>query len=263
MRLFLKLSKLAFQRQMSYRAVAIAGLMTNFFFGLLRAAIMIALYQNQIEVEGMDLSQAITFTAIGQAVIGYLSMFHWYEQMQSVYTGEIATDLLKPMGYFRYWLAKDFGRAAAALLTRGVVIFLAFELVFDLVYPQSILEWLYLLIALLLAWLVSFCWRFLANLPSFWMTNARGIGIFVFMSAQALSGFIMPLRFFPEWFQTFANFTPFPHSVNTIVEVQLGLLNSQQVWLAFANQLLWALGMILVIKIVLRAGVRKLVVVGG
>jgi ABC-2 type transport system permease protein len=263
MRLFLKLSKLAFQRQMSYRAATIAGLMTNFFFGLLRAAIMIALFRNQVEVEGIDLSQAITFTAISQALIGYLSLFHWYEQMQSVYTGEIATDLLKPMGYFRYWLAKDFGRAMAALLTRGLTIILAYELVFDLVYPQELLGWLYLLLTLLLAWLVSFCMRFLANLPSFWVTNARGIGIFVFFSAQALSGFLMPLRFFPDWFQKLAYFTPFPHSVNTIVEVQLGLLSEQQIWLAFANQLLWAFGLIVVIQLVLRAGVRKLVVVGG
>jgi ABC-2 type transport system permease protein len=263
MRLFLKLSKLGFQRQMSYRAATIAGLLTNFFFGLLRAAIMIALYQNRVQVEGMDLTQAITFTAIGQAVIGYLSLFHWYDQMQSVYTGEIATDLLKPMGYLRYWMAKDFGRAMAALLFRGVVIILAYELFFDLVYPSDLIHWLYLIAALLFAWLLSFCWRFLANLPSFWVTNARGIGLFLFFTAQALAGFIMPLRFFPDWFQKMASFTPFPSSVNTVVEVQLGLLTDQQIWQALGVQLLWAVGMIVVIQLVLRAGVRKLVVVGG
>lgn len=263
MKLFLKLSQLAFKRQMSYRAATIAGLLTNFFFGLLRAAIMIALYQNQVKVEGMDLSQAITFTAIGQAVISYLSLFHWYEQMLSVYTGEIATDLLKPMGYFRYWLAKDFGRAMATLLFRGLVIILAYELVFDLVYPSDLMHWLYLLVAVLMAWLLSFCWRFLINLTSFWVTNARGIGIFFFFSAQALAGFVMPLRFFPEWYQKIAYLTPFPHSVNTIVEVQVGLLTDQQIWQALGLQLLWAVVLMAVIQLVLRAGVRKLVVVGG
>jgi ABC-2 type transport system permease protein len=224
---------------------------------------MIALYKNQVRVEGMDLSQAITFTAIGQAVIGYLSLFRWYEQLQTVYTGEVATDLLKPMGYFRYWLAKDAGRALAALLFRGVVIILAYELVFDLVYPTDLLHWLYLAVAVFFAWLLSFCWRFLSNLPSFWVTNAQGIAGFFLFIAQALAGFIMPLRFFPEWFQKMANFTPFPHSVNTIVEVQLGLLSDQQIWAAIGQQLLWALGLIALIQLVLRAGVRKLVVVGG
>jgi ABC-2 type transport system permease protein len=263
MRLFIKLSRLGFQRQMSYRAATIAGLLTNFFFGLLRAAIMIALYKNQVEVEGMDLAQAITFTAIGQALIGFQSLFHWYEMMQSVYTGEIATDLLKPMGYFRYWLAKDSGRALAALLTRGVTILLAYELVFDLVYPQDLRHWVYLVVVLLLAWLVGFCVRFLANLPSFWVTNARGIGLFVFFSAQALSGFFMPLRFFPEWFQKIAYYTPFPHSVNTIMEVQLGLLSEGEIWQAMGDQLLWIVALLLLIQVVLSAGVRKLVMVGG
>jgi hypothetical protein len=37
MRLFWEISKLAFQRQLTYRAATLAGLATNFFFGMLRA----------------------------------------------------------------------------------------------------------------------------------------------------------------------------------------------------------------------------------
>ena len=44
MRTFLALTRLAAQRQFTYRAAAMAGLATNFFFGLLRAAVMVALY---------------------------------------------------------------------------------------------------------------------------------------------------------------------------------------------------------------------------
>ncbi|HKJ26815.1 MAG TPA: ABC-2 family transporter protein [Anaerolineales bacterium] len=263
MNVYLHLTRLAFQRQMSYRAATLAGLTTNFFFGLLRAAIMIALYQNRDVVAGYDLPMAITFTALGQGMIAYLSLFHWYDLMYTVYSGEVATDLLKPVGYFRYWLAKDFGRAVSAFLTRGVTILIAYELVLDLVYPQGWKGWLYFAAAILLGWLVGFGFRFLVNMISFWTPNAAGFGRFFFLSAYALSGMLMPLAFYPEIVQKIAYITPFPQTVYVPIEIFLGLLNESQIWNALGRQALWAVGLILAGQIVQRAGVRRLVVQGG
>ena len=41
---YLALTRLAIQRQIIYRAATLAGLATNLFFGLLRAAVMVALF---------------------------------------------------------------------------------------------------------------------------------------------------------------------------------------------------------------------------
>ena len=43
MRLFYELVKFSFRLQFTYRAANLAGLATNFFFGLLRAAVLVAL----------------------------------------------------------------------------------------------------------------------------------------------------------------------------------------------------------------------------
>jgi ABC-2 type transport system permease protein len=263
MHTYLKLSRLAFQRQMSYRAATIAGLATNFFFGLLRAAVMIALYKNRVTVAGFDLPMAITFTALGQGMIAYLSLFYWYDLMLSVYSGEIATDLLKPVGYFRYWLAKDFGRAASAFLTRGVTIIIAYELALDLVYPQSWQNWLFFAAALLLGWLVGFAYRFLVNLTAFWSPNAVGFGRFFFLTGYVLSGLLMPLAFFPVNVQKLAYLTPFPQTLYAPIEIFLGLLSTEEIWGALGRQAIWAAGLIIAGQLVLRAGVRRLVVQGG
>ena len=260
---YLKLARLAFQRQMSYRAATLAGLATNFFFGLLRAAIMIALYENREIVAGYDLPMAITFTALGQGMIAYLSLFHWYDLMYTVYSGEVATDLLKPVGYFRYWLAKDAGRAASAFLMRGVTIILAYEVFLDLIYPQDWKAWLYFATAAILGWLVGFAFRFLVNMIAFWSPNANGFGRFFFLSGYVLSGMLMPLAFYPEVIQRIAYFTPFPQTVYTPIEIYLGLLSEPEIWLALGKQTLWAGAMILAAHFVQQAGVRKLVVQGG
>ncbi|MBI1882181.1 MAG: ABC transporter permease, partial [Chloroflexi bacterium] len=93
MRLFWELTKLAFQRQLTYRVANLAGLVTNIFFGLLRAAVLVALYGARDEVAGLSVQAAVTYTGLGQAVIAYLSIFGWYEVMNSVYSGEVAADL--------------------------------------------------------------------------------------------------------------------------------------------------------------------------
>lgn len=263
MRLYWELSKLAFQRQVTYRAATLAGLATNLFFGLLRVAVLMALYGNRSQVEGITTADAITYTGVSQATIAFLSLFSWYEVMNSVYTGAVATDLLKPMSYFSFWMAQDFGRAIASLLLRGAPILVAYAFIFDVSYPQGLSGWTAFGLALLLAWLVSFSWRFLVNLAALWTPNALGIGRLAFIVSWFLSGFMMPLRFFPDWFLNLCYLTPFPHMVNTIIEVYLGLLTGPKLAAALLAQASWILILVIAARLVLGAGVRRLVILGG
>ncbi|MCB0106600.1 MAG: ABC-2 family transporter protein, partial [Caldilineaceae bacterium] len=262
-RLSWELTKRAFQRQMTYRAATLAGLATNFFFGLLRVAVMMALYGARTEVAGIDLQAAITYTGLAQAVIAYLSIFGWYDLMRSVNSGEVAADLLKPLSYFRYWMAVDLGRALVAFLLRGVTIMVVYALFFEITMPHNLLQWLALLVALILGWLLSFAWRFLVNLAAFWSPNALGIGRFAFGIAWVLSGFFMPLRFFPDWAQRLCHLTPFPSMVNTTIEIYLGLLSGWALVWALLVQGFWIVLLVWLCKLTLRAGVRRLVIQGG
>ncbi len=263
MQLFYALIKLSFRRQLTYRTANLAGLATNFFFGLLRASIMIALYGERIDVAGYSLQDAITFTGVSQATIACLSFFGWTEVMQSVYSGDVASDLLKPMGYFSFWLAQDLGRAIASLLVRSVTLMLAYALFYDITLPRSAGQWLAVAVALILGILLSFSWRFLTNLAAFWTPDARGIIRLVFVFAWFMSGFLMPLRFFPEWFTNLCHLTPFPAMINTLIEVYLGVLTGPAMFQAMGMQLLWIALLFTTGQLVLRAGVRRLVIQGG
>lgn len=262
-RLFGALARRSFQRHLTYRAATLAGLTTNLFFGFLRVAVMVALYGTRTEVAGMDLRSAITFTGLAQAVIAYLSIFGWYDLMRSVNSGEVAGDLLKPLSYFRFWLALDVGRALVAFLLRGVTMMVLYWLFFPITAPSALGQWLALLLSFVLSWLLSFAWRFLVNLAAFWTPNALGVGRFAFGIAWVLSGFFMPLRFFPAWFQTLCYWTPFPSMVNTTIEIYLGLLTGRALVQALVVQVVWIFVLIGVCQLTLRAGVQKLVIQGG
>lgn len=263
MRLYWELIKLAFRRQLTYRAATLAGLATNVFFGLLRVAVLLALYGARQEVAGMTVQDAITFTGISQAIIAYLSIFGWYDVMRSISSGAVSADLLRPMPYYGFWLAQDLGRAAVAFLLRGLTILLFYALLFDITYPTSLGQWLAWGVSLLLGLLLGFSWRFLVNLAAFWTPDALGVGRFAFGLGWTLSGFYMPLRYFPDWFTRILHLTPFPSMVNTIVEVYLGKLSGAALTQALLTQLGWLLVLGLLGQVVLRAGVRRLVIQGG
>ena len=263
MKVFWEITKLSFQRQLSYRAATVAGLITNIFFGLLRASVLVALYNNREVVEGLSVQDIITYTGLTQAVIVYLSIFGSYDLMRSIHQGEIAGDLLKPLSLFTFWLAQDFGRAIAGFLLRGLSIMTIYALVFDITYPTSLAQWLALIVTLVLSWLISFAYRFLVNLSAFWSPDARGIGRFAFIIVMFFSGFLMPLRFFPDWVQTLAYFTPFPHMLNTVVEIYLGAVTGMELVKALLAQVAWAVALIIVCQLTLRLGTKRLVILGG
>lgn len=263
MRLYLELIKLSFQRTLAYRSATIAGLITNLFFGLLRASVMVALYGARTDVAGISLTGAITFTGVSQAIIAFLSLFGWWEVMQTVYSGSIGADLLKPFNYFMFWLARDFGRALSNFALRGMPLMLAYAVMFRITFPATAGHWLAVFASLLLCWLVSFAWRFLVNLSAFWTSDARGVGRFAYGVALFLCGFLMPLRFFPDWFVALCNLTPFPSMVNTPIEVYLGVLSGAALAQALLTQVVWFVVLTAACWLVMRAGVRRLVIQGG
>lgn len=260
---FFNIVKLSFKQQLAYRMALWAGLATNLFFGLLRAALLIALYGNQVEVNGLSLTGAVTYVGLTQAMIAYLTMFGSFDMMNTIYTGAIGADLLKPVSYFLYWMGRDYGKSLVNLLGRGILFMLAYSLFYPILLPVEVSQWVFLVISLALSWLISFSWRFLVSLAAFWSPDARGIMRIAYGMSQFLSGFILPLRLLPDWFTSLVSYTPFPSMVNTSVEIYLGILDRASLSNALVIQLVWFFALALIGHWVLRAGIRKLVIQGG
>ena len=263
MRLFFELSKLHFRQQMAYRVSTFSNLSVNFFFGMMRIAVLLGLYGERESVEGLDLIGVVTYLALSQCLMTFVSIFGSGDFMRAVYSGEIATQLLKPMHYFNYAMAQDMGRSIFNLFFRGVLLFMIYDLFFRVSYPDNILVWLSFFISIWLAWLISFAYRFLVNTTSFWTPNANGLLRFFFVIGWFFSGFLMPLRLFPEWLQTIAAFTPFPYMLDTPVEIYMGLRSPNEMLQSLLIQCVWAIALVVLAQLVLKRGTRRLVILGG
>lgn len=251
---------------MAYRAATLAGIATNFFFGLLRAYVFSAVFEasGRAQIGGYSLQDAITYTVLTQALGTPIAILQWWwEVMWAIRSGEIVSDLTKPFNFYGFWLARDLGRAAFQFIFRGLPILLFFPLFFALKWPGSLEQWGLFLLSVGFAVLISFSWRFLVNLSAFWFLDAVGIGRFAWLTMTFFSGFLVPVAFFPDWLKVLVNLTPMPAMVNTPVEVYLGLVQGPALWEALGAQLLWCAGLAVLCEFLYRRGVQRLIVQGG
>lgn len=261
--LYASVARLGFRRQFAYPQAALWGLITNLFFGVLRIAVLVALFGQTPQVAGYTVQDAITYTGLTQAFIMALSLFGWTDFMRTVHRGEVASDLLRPHDLLPWWAAQDAGRAAGQFVLRGLPMLALFALVWGATFPRGLDGWLPTTLSLLLAWACGFAFRFLVNCAAFWSADAVGFGRFAWAVLGLGSGFLMPLAFFPGWFQTILAFTPFPSMMNTTVELWLGVRAGPEAWAALAVQLGWALLLWALAAFVLSRGLRRLEVAGG
>ena len=245
MRLYLEVARRSFRRHLTYRAAALAGLFTNAVFGVMIASVYTAFYrgQGETEVAGFTLAEALTFIWTGQSLIMMVHMWGWWEIAASVQSGDVVADLMKPINYYGYWLSRDLGRAACHALIRLLPTFLFGALLYELALPGSVATWLAFALSVALAVVVSFAWRFLLNLSAFWLVDIRGVHTISLVVINFLSGFLVPIAFFPPWLRTVAELLPFRAIVMLPIEVLLG---HGTVLGALGIQLAWAVVLALV-----------------
>lgn len=241
-----------------------ASAFTNCVFGLIRAAILTgAVVGAGGAVAGYSTGEAVTYGWFTQAVLAPVSMFGWTVLAERVRTGDVAVDLSRPVDPQLAHLAQDLGRAAYQLVPRGAPPLVAGALTTGLVLPGS--AWPYLLGALsqVLAVTLAFCCNWLVNLTSFWLVEMRGVMTLYLVASNVLSGFLVPVPWFPDWLAVLARATPFPSMIQTPIDVVTGRLDVPGTLVALLVQVAWVAAAVVVGRIVMARGVRTLVVQGG
>ncbi|GIH96236.1 ABC transporter permease [Planobispora siamensis] len=187
--LYLRIAGYGFRRHSAYRAAALAGAFTNTVFGILRAYVLIALWQARPGLAGYDVADAVTFCFLSQAFIGPMQLFGGGMQLsERVRSGDIAVDLLRPASLQVWTLADDLGRAGYLMLLRSLPPTVVGAVLFGLVMPDDPATWAAFTVSFLLAVVVSFGWRYLIALSSCWILDERGmqsLSVVMMMSSAA------------------------------------------------------------------------------
>ncbi|HEY9473567.1 MAG TPA: ABC-2 family transporter protein [Mycobacteriales bacterium] len=267
MSVYLTVARHMFRRQSAYRTATLAGGVTNTVFGIIRAYVLIALWQSrqpQVRIDGYDVTDAVTFCFLSQAMIATVAIFGPpLELAERVRSGDVAIDLYRPADLQLWCLAGDLGRMSFQVLARSVPVFCAGALLFSVRVPTSPVVWATTAVSVLLAVLVSFAIRYLVALSAFWLLDDRGVQAGATALAMFFSGLTLPLVLFPGWLGTLAQALPWAATVQVPADVFLGRWTGWQAVGALAFQLGWAALLLATGRLVTAAARRRVVVQGG
>ena len=248
-----------FQRQATYRLALISGLATNVFFGLIRTALFVALYDQRASVGGLDEADALTYVWVVQSLIGILWAVWIWELPDAVRSGAFEAELTRPGDVLSRLLSFDLGRMANLALVRATVPLLGAAVVLDLTVPATVGGWALVPVSVALAAVMGFCVRFLIGASAFWTPDFRGVYSLAFPFVWFLSGLVIPVEFFPGTLRTVAELGPLAAMLTAPVRVVTG----SGVGGALLLQVVWAAVMLLVCRATLAAGERRWVTTGG
>ncbi|WP_246075595.1 ABC transporter permease [Nonomuraea terrae] len=228
---------------------------------MLRAYVLIALWQARPGLGGYDVADAVTFCFVTQAFIGPMQLFGGGLSLpERIRSGDVALDLVRPASLQLWTLAEDAGRAAYLFVVRGLPPMLLGAAVFGIVVPADPGRWAAFLAGFAIAVVISFGWRYLIALSVGWLLDDRGVAVLSMVLTTFFSGMLVPLNLFPGWFGDLVNALPWAAMVQLPADLYLG---KAPVLETLAVQVFWAVVLLGLGALGTRAVRHKVVIQGG
>ena len=240
-------------------------LVINVLFMLVYVYLWKALYTGQTSVEGYDLNKILTYIVVSQTLLTFTFTLRVARIVEEkVRTGEVVTDLMKPVDFQLMTLAMAVGTSSHTALFNMFPKFLLFYGAFGLSLPPSLLTVLLFIISVVLGYVILFSMEFIIGIFAFWLVEIRGIYALVIWGLSMLfSGYFLPLEFYPAFLAKIAVVLPFRAIIYFPTAIYTGQLMGESLITALLIQLMWVAVLVGCGRLGYRAAFRKLVIQGG
>jgi len=252
-----------FRMLLQYRAAAMAGLVTQLFWGGIRMMAFDAFFRSSTAVQPMSYEQTVTYVWLIQALLLLLPMRLDGEIMQMIRTGNLVYELARPIDLYAYWYTRNIaGRVAPALLRATPMVIIA-GLFLGLQAPASWASAGAFALSLVGAVALSAAITTLSIITVILTISGEGLTRLLMAVSWLLSGAILPLPLFPDWAQTVLNWLPFRGLMDIPFRLYCGDLDPGAVWGLLLHQVVWSLVFILWGRWMLSRISKRLVIQGG
>lgn len=260
-----------FRMLLQYRAAALAGVVTQVFWGLIKIMILWGFYRSTKSSQPINFAEVIGYIWLGQAFLGLQPWSGDGEVASLIRSGSIAYELARPVDLYNLWYARALGMRMAIPLMRCMPIFLFAGVIMPLIgagdwalHPPA--SWgaaggfaLTLFGTLLLSCAITN----LYSISLLWTIGGDGISPLLGTSVMLLSGMIVPLPLFPEWLKPLLYSLPFAGLADIPFRVYTGNHSAIAALPLFAHQLIWTIALALLGRWLLSRAMHRVVVQGG
>ena len=268
---YLALLSARYRTMLQYRAAAIAGAGTQFWWGFIRIMILEAFFLSSSEEAPMSLAAVISYVWLSQAFLAVLPWRSDEDIQDMIRRGHVAYELVRPVDLYGLWYMRTLATRAASASLRCVPIFLLSGLVlaqtplsdWALAPPISLAAGLAFAAGLVAACLLSAAITTLVHISLLWTLSGEGLSRVMPALVTVFSGMVVPLPLFPSWLQPLLAALPFRGLVDTPHRLYTGDLPLADAGPALALSLAWTLAFVAFGRLLLARGHRRLVVQGG
>jgi ABC-2 type transport system permease protein len=185
------------------------------------------------------------------------------ELAHTIKDGNVAIELMRPYHLITRLIAMDIGDKVIyfirGALPLGILAFVFMDVSLPATWQSGIL---FLLSALMGIWIGTF-FDLLIAILAFWTINLWGLEVMKEAVVSFFSGALVPLILFPEWFQTVSLFLPFQAMVYVPVAIYTGILTGSEAWLAVGSQIIWAVLLFGLLRVLWSVAMKKVTIFGG
>lgn len=266
MRLYLNYFKLRIITFLQYRTSAIAGMMTQFFWGAMMIFIYMAFYSSDTSV-GINLTEIIAYTWLHQACYALLSVRQNDREISgAIRDGSVAYEIVRPYNLYFWWYIKVLSKRVASGLLRFLpVIILAFLLPkpYGLSIPYSFTSFLLFMITLILGILLVAALNLLVYTIAFYTYNSNGISSILNVFMELLSGGLVPVVMLPLFIQKSTYYLPFRLISDLPFRVYSGNIYSLNALAGIILQIIWLIILLFVGNLIVKKSLKKVFNQGG
>lgn len=268
MKAYLNYFKLMIITHLQYRSAAIAGVMTQIFFGFVYILVYMAFYESNTAVSTpINWAELSTYIWLGQAFFALtypMSIDH--ELLNTIKNGNVAYELIRPQNlFFKYYFKTIAKKVSHVSLRFPAIIILGFLLPasYGLSLPYSFLNFVIFLGALFLSLLLCSAYTIVAHLLSFYSIDGRGVTTFFGVLADIFMGGVVPLPFFPKVLKMIAYALPFRYIVDFPFRVYSNNITAAEGIKLLGLSSVWVVVFILIGYFLSRNIAKKVVILGG
>ena len=267
MRAYISFLKIRFINGLQYRTAAYAGIATQFAWGFMYIMLYQTFYKSNPTKAPMEFSQLSSYIWLQQAFLAlFMTWFLDNDIFNLITSGNVAYELCRPLDIYNTWFVKNCAIRLSKTLLRCFPIFMIAFLLpepYKFSLPSSGTAALLFILSAFLGFLVVVSYCMLVYIFTFYTISPMGVRIALVMTADFLSGGLVPLPFLPEWFTKYLYLTPFAAMQNVPFRIYSGQIPINQSFTAIGLQVFWAISLIFIGKRVMSKALIRVTVQGG
>lgn len=267
MKPYIAFFKQCFMTGLQYRAAAVAGMATQYFWGFMYLMIYGAFYSNAATATNFAFAQLVDYIWLQQAFLALI--MNWYRDndlFKLITSGNIAYELCRPMDIYRFWYAKLLAKRLSAALLRFLPIIVCALVIpepYRLHLPANLISFTFFILAMILGCFLMIALNMFVYLLTMKIMSPMGSLLLYSVAADFMSGTVIPLPFMPERLQNILNYLPFRYTADFSFRIYSGHISGQVLYQGFIIQLTWLALSVVLGKLWMNASLKKVAIQGG